>query len=145
MPRRCAVTLAVALAASFLASASAPACADEDKCSRTWARAAEQFDAGVGGAFKKKDFEGAATHFEAANAAAPSAMALRQAIRAHVEAGQGARAATLSVIALSRYPSDTGIGKLAKDTIEKFEPILHKAHEVRLALLHHPGAAGRPR
>jgi hypothetical protein len=80
------------------------------------------------GAFKKKDFEGAATHFEAANAAAPSATALRQAIRAHVEAGQGARAATLSAIALGRYPSDPGISKLSKETIEKFEPILHKAH-----------------
>ncbi len=116
--------VAVALIASLLAAA--PASADDDK-KPSRARAAEQFDAGVG-AFKKKDFEGAATHFEAANAAAPSATALRQAIRARVEAGQGARAATLSVLAIARYASDGNLNKLARDTIEKFEPILHKVH-----------------
>ena len=119
--------VAVALIASLLAAA--PASADDDKkppqASR--ARAAGEFDAGVG-AFKKKDFEGAAAHFEAANAAVPSSTALRQAIRARVEAGQGARAATLSVLALARYAGDGPITKLARDTIEKFEPILHKVH-----------------
>jgi outer membrane protein assembly factor BamD (BamD/ComL family) len=118
--------LAVAVIASLLAAA--PASADDDK-KATRARAAEQFDAGVG-AFKKKDFEGAATHFEAANAAFASSTALRQAIRARVEAGQGARAATLSAIALVRYASDAGITKLARDTIEKYEPILHKVHVI---------------
>lgn len=52
--------------------------------------AAEQFDAGVT-AFKARDYEGAASHFEAADAAVASPKALRQAIRARVEAGQGSR------------------------------------------------------
>jgi hypothetical protein len=124
--------LAVALSASFLVAA--PASADDDAAPRKpdaaqLAKAAEQFDAGVG-AFKHKDYEGAAAHFEEADAAVPGAQALRQAIRARAEAGQGARAATLAVQALERYPGDGATAKLARDTIDKFAPILHKVRVV---------------
>ena len=87
--------------------------------------AAEQFDAGLT-AFKEKDFESAASHFEAAHDAAPSPKSLRQALRARVEAGQGSRAATLAALALRLYASDDATTKLANDTLEKVEPLLYK-------------------
>jgi hypothetical protein len=71
-------TLAVVLTASFLAAG--PAVADDGR-----AKAAAEFDAGVS-AYKHKDYEVAASHFEAADAAVPSAKTLRQAIRARSEA-----------------------------------------------------------
>jgi hypothetical protein len=65
-------------------------------------RAAEQFDLGVA-AFKAKQFDEAAQHFEAADEAVPGVKTLRLAIRARTEAGQGSRAATLAAQALDRY------------------------------------------
>src|ERR1700735_3870523 len=73
-------------------------------------KAAEAFDAGVT-AYKAHDYEGAAAHFEAADAAVASAKALRQAITAGAEAGQGARAATLAALAIVRYPGDDATEK----------------------------------
>jgi hypothetical protein len=87
--------------------------------------AADEFDAGRD-ANKQKEFERAASHFEAADAAVPSANALRQSMRARAAAGQGSRAATLAALALRLYPADEATGKLAKETLEKFEPLLHK-------------------
>jgi hypothetical protein len=115
---------AIALSASFLA---APAAfADDAKPDAAHLRAAAgEFDAGVN-ALRKKDFEGAAAHFEAADAAVPSAKVLRQAIKARSEAGQGAQASTLAVLALERHHNDDVLAKLARDTIEKFEPLLYK-------------------
>src|SRR5579871_2382299 len=84
----------VALFASLLAAA--PASAEDASRVRT---ASKEFDAGVT-AFRQKDFERAAAHFEAAHAAVPSPTALRQAIRARTEAGQGSQAATLAALAL---------------------------------------------
>jgi hypothetical protein len=97
--------------------------ADDDKR----ARAAGEYDAGAT-AYKKKDYEKAAAHFEAADAAMPNAGALRQAMRARSEAGQGSRAATLALQALERYPNDGPLFKISHDTIEKYEMILHKVH-----------------
>src|SRR6185436_2317690 len=85
----------------------------------------EQFDAAVA-ALKHKDFESAASHFEAADAAVPSAQALRQAIKARQEVGHGSRAATLAALALQRYPSDAATVKVARDAIEKVSPLLAK-------------------
>src|SRR5262249_14747537 len=87
--------------------------------------AAEHFDAGVG-AFTRKDFEGAASHFEAADAAVPSSKTLRQAIRAPVEAGQAPRAATPAALALDRYAADDATAKLARETLDKLGPQLFK-------------------
>lgn len=120
--------LAVAPAlAAILLTATAPAHADAGKPpdAAQVRQAAEQFDAGIT-AFKARDFEGAASRFEAADAAAPSAPALRQAIRSRAEAGQLSRAATLAAQALARYPDDASTTKLARETIEKAEPKLHK-------------------
>ena len=87
--------------------------------------AADEFDAGSR-AYQTKDYESAASHFEAADAAVPSPKALRLALRSRTEAGQGSRAATLAALALARYPSDPDLGKLAKDALDKFGPKLHK-------------------
>jgi hypothetical protein len=121
-PMRPRAVAIVALVAGCFAAA--PAFAD-DGDQRT--RAAEEYDAGVA-AFKKKDYEKAAAHFEAADAAMPNAGALRQAIRARSEAGQGSRAATLAQQALERYPDDGPLFKISHDAIEKYEMILHKVH-----------------
>jgi hypothetical protein len=121
MPR---AALAAVLAA--LALASAPALADGPRKPPDAARvrtAAEQYDAGVA-AFKAHDFERAASHFEAADAAVPSAAALRQAIRARAEAGQKSRAATLAALALDRYGRDDTTVKLAREALAKLGPEL---------------------
>jgi len=87
--------------------------------------AAEQFDEGIA-ARNRKDFEGAASRFEAADAAAPSAPALRQAIRSRADAGQLSRAATLAAQAEQRYPDDPATTKLVREILEKAGPNLHK-------------------
>jgi len=118
------VLVAVLAAGSFAAP---PARADGKPDAAHIAKASSEFDAGVV-QFRKKDYEGAGAHFEAADAAAPSPNALRQAIRARSQAGQGARAATLAAAALARYAHDAATTKVARDAIEKFEPVLHKVH-----------------
>lgn len=118
-------TFAVALLGCFCAVS--PASADDARppdAARVRA-AAEQFDAGVA-AYKLRDYESAGSHFEAADAAVPGPKALRQAIRARSEAGQGARAATLAALALDRYPSDEATTKLAHEILEKYEPLVQK-------------------
>jgi hypothetical protein len=121
MPR---TAVAAALAASLLA-AEGPALASAAPDAAQIRQAADQFDAGVA-AFKRKDFEGAASCFEAADAAVPSSQALRQAIRARSEAGQFSRAATLAAQAEGRYPGDVQTQKLTREILEKNGPKLHK-------------------
>ena len=87
--------------------------------------ASESFEAGAR-AYGDNRFAEAAPHFEAADAAAPSAKALRLAIKARVSAGQYDRAASLSALALERYPADTETKTLATDTIAKLAPTLHR-------------------
>ena len=123
MPR-----VAAAAVMTALLLVAAPASADPPGKAPDAARvrtAAEQFDAGVT-AYKARNYEASASHFEAADAAVPSAMALRQAIRARAAAGQGSRAATLAALALERYASDDALAKTAHEAIDKFGPTLHK-------------------
>ncbi len=93
--------------------------------------AASEFDLGVK-ALDAKDFAVAAAHFEAADAAVPSDKALRRAILARADAGQGSRAATLAALALARHPDNANAVKLANDTLAKFGPALHKV-QIRCA------------
>ncbi|AKT42345.1 hypothetical protein [Chondromyces crocatus] len=88
-------------------------------------RAAAAFDGGVT-ALKERQPELAASRFEEADEAVPNPQALRQAIRARTEAGQGSRAATLAALAQQRYPSDEGTLKLVKEALGRFAPALHK-------------------
>ena len=63
------------------------------------------------------DHASAADFYELADSAAPSPEALRSAIRAHTEAGNLGRAATLARAALARYPDDADTGELARATL----------------------------
>lgn len=116
----------VALALTFLAFAAVPSVASAAGPDAAQVRlASDEFDAGAR-AFKDKDFASAASHFEAADDAAPSAKALRLAIRARIEAGQASRAATLAALALTRYPSDAETKTLAEEVIKKNAGTLHE-------------------
>jgi len=87
--------------------------------------AAAEYDAGRR-AFVEKDYDGAAAHFENAFHDAPSAEALRNAIRARRKAGQLARAATLAEVALLRYPKDAPTGVVVRETLAESTNKLHK-------------------
>jgi len=87
--------------------------------------AAAEYDAGRR-AFTDGKFEDAAAHFENAYHDAPNAQTLRNAIRARKQAGQLARAASLSVIAFSKYPDDEGTATIVKETLAEAEPKLFK-------------------
>lgn len=63
------------------------------------------------------DYARAAELFEVADQAAPSPEALRSAIRNRRAADQLARAATLSLEALDRYPDDEDTRRLAEETL----------------------------
>jgi hypothetical protein len=102
-----------------------PVAADDAPDAAKVKRAADEFDLGVQ-SFKSKQYDEAAQHFEVADEAVPGAKTLRLAMRARSEAGQGSRAATLAAQALERYADDAETAKLAKETIAKFEPSLHK-------------------
>jgi hypothetical protein len=78
--------------------------------------AAQEHDLGYR-AYTAKHYEEAANHFENAFFAAENAAELRSAIRARHEAGQAARAATLSAIGQRKFPNDAALGKLADQTI----------------------------
>lgn len=87
--------------------------------------AADEFDAGRR-AYRLRDFDNAAAHFENADRDVPSPEALQSAIRARKEAGQDARAATLASWALSRYPGDKELADYAPKIIADAEKGLYK-------------------
>lgn len=87
--------------------------------------ASESFAAGAR-AFEASRWSEAAAHFEAADAAAPNAKALDLAIKSRKNAGQIAAAATLSSLALERYPDDVETRKTARSTLDEFSLKLHR-------------------
>jgi hypothetical protein len=87
--------------------------------------AAEEFDAGRR-AFKVKDFENSAVHFENADRDAPSPEALQSAMRARKEGGQMARAATLGAWGMTRYPNDKTFGDYARQVLTEADKTLHR-------------------
>jgi hypothetical protein len=87
--------------------------------------AAIEYDAGRR-AFVDKDYDGAAAHFENAFHDAPSAEAIRNAIRARRRAGQLARAATLAELASQNYPKDAPTGVVVRETLAESSSKLHK-------------------
>lgn len=95
----------------------------------TLRQAADEFEAGRR-AFKARDYEGAAVHFENADRLAPNADTLRIAIRARKEARQSDRAATLAALALARHPKEKALRSFAESVISASEKQLHKV-EVR--------------
>lgn len=112
--------LLIAMAVAF----SAPAAADPPDAEAV-RKAASAFDDGSR-AYRAAKYELAASHFEAADAAVPSAQALRMAIRARTEARQRGRASTLAQLALKRYPNDDKTAGLAKKTVSANRRALHR-------------------
>lgn len=90
--------------------------------------AAHEHDLGYR-AYVGKQYDEAATHFENAYFAAPNPAELRSAIRARRDAGELARAASLSAIAQRKHPEDAALQKTAEETIAAAKP---KVYEVRI-------------
>ncbi len=88
-------------------------------------RAADHYEEGSR-AFKARQFEQAASHFEAAFAAVPKALVLRRAIRARDAAQQSERAATLAALAVARYSTDADTENLAREVLAKVAGTLTK-------------------
>ena len=121
-PGRHALALALVSAALIAAPGDGLAGPDPAKLKA----ASESFEAGAK-AFSDKRYEEAAGYFEAADSAAPSAKALRLAIKARANGGQGSRAATLAALALERYPDDSETKTLATQTLDGLASKLHRA------------------
>ncbi len=99
--------------------AATPAMAERSAASASdLKRAADEFDRGRD-AYRSEQYVEAAEHFEAADAHAPSAAALRLAITSRKEAGQLARAATLAALALERHANDSALTEFANAIIEE--------------------------
>lgn len=86
--------------------------------------AGAEFDLGKQ-SYKKRAWIEAAEHFEAADARAPSAVALELAVRSRDKAGQLDRAATLSELALVRHAQEAGLTKLAEGVLKRARAELH--------------------
>ena len=99
--------------------ASAPAVAEQNAPTASEVkRAADEFDRGRD-AYRSEHYVEAAERFEAADAHAPSAAALRLAITSRKEAGQLARAATLAALALERHGDDSALTDFANGVLEE--------------------------
>jgi hypothetical protein len=112
---------AVGILATLLAcSAASPAAAQSgaEPTPEQVRAAAEAFDLGRQ-SYKDGRYTEAAEQFERADASAPSATALELAIRARDKAGDLDRAGTLASLALTLYPNDENIGKIAPDVITR--------------------------
>lgn len=96
----------------------APAFADNAPSASDVKRAADEFDRGRV-SYREEQYVEAAEHFEAADAHAPSAAALRLAITSRKEAGQLDRAATLAALALNRHADDAELSELSNGVIEE--------------------------
>jgi hypothetical protein len=117
---------ACALGALLTLGVAAPALGDEPPPSAQQIRsAAAEYDAGRR-AYVDKDYDGAATHFENAFHDAPSAEALRNAIRSRRKAGQLARAATLAQVAALKYPKDAPTSVIVRETLAESQSRLQK-------------------
>jgi hypothetical protein len=87
--------------------------------------AADEYDA-ARRAYGVKAFDEAAVHFENAFRDAPTAEALRNAIRSRREAKEDARAATLAALATVRYPNDPTTSAFANGVLESLGAQLYK-------------------
>jgi hypothetical protein len=106
-----------ALAVLLMAGAS-PSRAAAQASGDDVAAAARAYEQGLR-AQLRRDYAQAAELFELADRSAPSAPALRSAIRNHETAGNSARALTLATRALKRYPADVETKKLADGVITR--------------------------
>jgi hypothetical protein len=87
--------------------------------------AAVEYDAGRR-AYTENKFEDAAIHFENAFHDAPNAQTIRYAIVCRTKANQLSRAATLAVLAFTKYPDDEQVATVVKQTLAEADPKLFK-------------------
>lgn len=109
------------LAVLLLGSIASPAAAQDNASAPTPAQvkaAAEAFDLGRQ-SYKDGRYTEAAEQFERADSNAPSSTALELAIRSRDKAGDLDRAGTLAALALSLYPDDENIAKIAPDVVSR--------------------------
>jgi hypothetical protein len=120
--RTCGLQGAVGLFAMLLVgSMASPAAAQDNASAPTPAQvraAAEAFDLGRQ-SYKDGRYAEAAEQFERADSNAPSSTALELAIRSRDKAGDLDRAGTLAALALSLYPDDENIAKIAPDVVSR--------------------------
>jgi hypothetical protein len=127
--RSCGIQRAVGILATLLLGSVANPVAAQTEASEPTPEqlraAAEAFDLGRQ-SYKDGRFAEAAEQFERADASAPNATALELAIRARDKAGDLDRAGTLASLALSLYPNDENISKIAPDVIERASTDLYE-------------------
>jgi len=120
--RTCGFQRAVGLlAVLLLGGIASPAAAQDNASAPTPAQvraAAEAFDLGRQ-SYKDGRYAEAAEQFERADSNAPSSTALELAIRSRDKAGDLDRAGTLGALALSLYPDDENIAKIAPDVVSR--------------------------
>jgi hypothetical protein len=120
--RTCGLHGAVGLLAMLLlGSLASPAAAQDNASAPTPAQvraAAEAFDLGRQ-SYKDGRYAEAAEQFERADSNAPSSTALELAIRSRDKAGDLDRAGTLATLALTLYPDDENIAKVAPDVVSR--------------------------
>jgi hypothetical protein len=110
--------LTVLLTAALVTLAPLTALAEEDVAAASAAFSEAQR------AQLRGDYSRAAEFFELADQSAPSPAALRSAIRNRETAGQDARAATLALRALERYPDDRETKEVADGALSRLAPKL---------------------
>ena len=129
MQRSCGIQRAVGILATLLLGSVANPVAAQTAASEPTPEqvraAAEAFDLGRQ-SYKDGRFAEAAEQFERADASAPNATALELAIRARDKAGDLDRAGTLAALAMSLYPNDENISKIAPDVIERASAELYE-------------------
>jgi hypothetical protein len=111
------LALVACIFVALLAGAT-PSRAEAQNGSDDVAAAARAYEQGLR-AQLRRDYPQAAELFELADRSAPSAPALRSAIRNHEAAGNSARALTLSARAIKRYPNDVETKKLAESVLSR--------------------------
>jgi hypothetical protein len=119
--RSCGIPSAVGILATLLlCSLASPAAAQSgaEPTPEQVRLAAEAFDLGRQ-SYKDGRYTEAAEQFERADGSAPSSTALELAIRARDKAGDLDRAGTLASLALTLYPNDDNIAKIAPDVIQR--------------------------
>jgi hypothetical protein len=116
-------SLSFVLATPWVASAQPHSAATDEPRPEDLQAAAAAFAEGQR-AQLRGDYVQAAEFFELADRSAPNAVALRSAIRSHRAGGHRARAATLSLEALSRYASDAETRAVADEVLAESAPML---------------------
>jgi tetratricopeptide (TPR) repeat protein len=111
----------LALLACLAAFAGLPRTAHAQSEARERQAAAEAYDQGTA-SYVSGDYPKAAEWFETAHRLSPAAPALIQAARAHQQAGNSTRAATLALRLTLQYPDETSAVQYAQGVLQQLAP-----------------------